>query len=312
MDIIYFDSSTDLGQPQSSKPAIEPYAVLTKSSNALKFFYDDKKRDREGVDTEILDIDLALIKCTEPDMGVETEEERRPWARYADSIDMVVFDDSFADYHELRSTKSWFASMKKLTSIRGLNYLRTENVTDMSSMFDRCESLQELDLSSFDTGKVRNMEYMFNWCKSLQFLDVSSFDTSDVRTMQNMFFACRALQTIDLSSFDTGKVTNMNSMFGFCDSLQSLDLSGFNTGHVTDMGTMFFNCYSLHSLDLTSFNTEHVTDTGMMFYGCDSIESLDLRSFNLEYVENMKDMFGACQSLREVKGDRVIDEYFSE
>ena len=36
----------------------------------------------------------------------------------------------------------------------------------MSSLFQNCESLQEIDFSYFNTENVSNMEYMFFECKS--------------------------------------------------------------------------------------------------------------------------------------------------
>lgn len=42
-----------------------------------------------------------------------------------------------------------------------------ENVINMSYMFAYCNSLTELNLSSFDTSKVVDISYMFHYCNSL-------------------------------------------------------------------------------------------------------------------------------------------------
>ncbi len=76
----------------------------------------------------------------------------------------------------------------------------TSNVTDMSSMFDGCESLQKLDVSNFDTSNVTDMYGMFYNCSSLQELDVSIFDTSNVTDMSAMFFSCTALKNVYVSN----------------------------------------------------------------------------------------------------------------
>ena len=76
----------------------------------------------------------------------------------------------------------------------------TSNVTDMSSMFDGCESLQKLDVSNFDTSNVTDMYGMFYNCSSLQELDVSNFDTSNVTDMSAMFFSCTALKNVYVSN----------------------------------------------------------------------------------------------------------------
>ena len=44
-------------------------------------------------------------------------------------------------------------------------------------MFSGCESLAELDLTCFDTGKAVTFEEMFKGCKALKTLDIRYFDT---------------------------------------------------------------------------------------------------------------------------------------
>ena len=44
-------------------------------------------------------------------------------------------------------------------------------------MFNKCSSLQRLNLSNFNTNNVTNMSYMFNECRSLKELDISYFNT---------------------------------------------------------------------------------------------------------------------------------------
>ena len=40
----------------------------------------------------------------------------------------------------------------------------TDNVTDMSYIFDECSSLKELNLSNFDNNNVIEISYMFFGC----------------------------------------------------------------------------------------------------------------------------------------------------
>ena len=47
----------------------------------------------------------------------------------------------------------------------------------MINMFSGCQSLEELNLSSFNTKKVTDMQNMFSKCLSLKDLIVSSFDS---------------------------------------------------------------------------------------------------------------------------------------
>ena len=248
----------------------EPYVVLSNNNATLTFYYDHLKSDRKG-------------------MNIENEK----WKNHKDDIVTVFFDESFANCHNICSTRGWFSGFANLTSVVGLNNLDTRKVTNMSNMFFFCESLRSLDLSSFDTSQVTDMGCMFSNCKSLQSLDLSNFDTSKVTNMNGMFSDCKSLKSLDISNFDTSKVTYMRFMFSGS-KFRSLDLSNFDTSKVTDMSNMFQDCKSLRSLDLSSFDTRKVTDMRCMFDGCKSLQSLDLSSFDTSKVTNMSYMFNGC------------------
>ena len=238
------------------------------------------------------------------------------------NIKRVIFDPSFANARPT-NCYAWFFGCKDLTVIEGLEYLNTENVknlnsmfcycaslpsldlstfdtrnvTDMCEMFKGCSSLTSLDVSKFDTQNVTNMEWMFWNCNSLTSLDVSKFDTRNVTYMDYMFNNCSNLTSLDVSKFDTQNVTNMYAMFGGCSSLTSLDVSKFDTQNVTNMEWMFGGCSSLTSFDLSNFKTQKVRDMERMFYECRSLTSLDLSTFDTQNVTNMSNMFGLCSSL---------------
>jgi surface protein len=241
-----------------------------------------------------------------------------------EDITTVVFDPSFAGARPV-ATSSWFYEMEDLTTITGMEYLNTSEVTDMSSMFNDCCTLTSLDVSHFDTQNVTNMSYMFNGCGELTSLDVSGFDTHNVTdmsymfgvgsvttldvsgfdtrkvtNMRYMFGGCANVTTLDVSGFDTRNVTNMSNMFNSCEALTNLDVSGFNTAKVTTMSGMFYDCYNLKSLDVTHFNTAKVTSMSSMFHACKKLTSLDLSSFNTAQVTTMLYMFRLCTDLKTI------------
>ena len=208
----------------------------------------------------------------------------------------IVFDKSFSTYTPT-TLYGFFMDLTILETITGLEYLNTENVTDMSLMFFKCSSLTSLDVTHFNTAKVTAMISMFDSCSSLTSLDVSKFNTENVTNMSRMFLSCSSLTSLDVSHFNTAKVTNMSKMFSGCSSLTSLDVSHFNTAKVTEMDRMFSSCSKLTSLDVTNFNTANVTDMSYMFANCVALTSLYLTNFNTEKVTNMKNMFSACRVL---------------
>ena len=208
----------------------------------------------------------------------------------------IVFDKSFSTYTPT-SLSGFFKNLPKLETITGLEYLNTEKVTDMSSMFSSCSSLTSLDVTKFNTANVTDMRIMFENCSSLTSLDVSHFNTEKVTKMHRMFYRCSSLTSLDVTHFNTVKVTDMKSMFSSCSSLTSLDVTHFNTANVTDMNGMFSSCSKLTSLDVTYFNTANVTDMSFMFANCSSLTSLDVTHFNTEKVTGMSRMFIGCSAL---------------
>ena len=138
------------------------------------------------------------------------------WFYQRNKIKKVVFDASFAN---ARPTNCyiWFKGCSNLTTIEGIEYFNTENVTTMRYMFDSCESLKSLDLTNFNTENVTDMYYMFAYCKSLESLDLTNFNTAKVTNMAGMFQSCNALKTIYASDkFVTDQVTESTCMFSDC------------------------------------------------------------------------------------------------
>ena len=208
----------------------------------------------------------------------------------------IVFDKSFSTYTPT-SLYNFFANLKTLETITGLEYLNTEKVTDMRYMFYYCSKLTSLDVSKFNTANVTNMGRMFYNCQTLPSLDVTKFNTSNVSDMNGMFYNCLKLTSLDVTNFNTANVTDMNCMFYNCQTLPSLDVTKFSTANVTNMRCMFYNCSKLTSLDVTNFNTANVTDMSYMFRNCVALTSLYLTNFNTEKVTNMERMFSGCQAL---------------
>ena len=218
------------------------------------------------------------------------------WYGQKGKIKTVVFDASFANARPT-SCYCWFSGCNNLTEIKGIEYLNTENVTNMQEMFNACSKLTSLNLSNFNTAEVTNMSYMFKSCKALTSLDLTNFNTEKVMDMQGMFWECSDLTSLNLTSLNTENVTDMTGMFKDCTDLTSLDLSNFNTAKVTKMNQMFFQCYALTSLDLSSFNTAEVTKMDNMFKSCNDLTSLDLSNFNTAKVTDMNSMFYGCNTL---------------
>ena len=164
------------------------------------------------------------------DLNVGTS--RPGWSSQRKNIKTVVFDASFANAR-LTNCYAWFYGCNNLTTIEGIEYLNTENVTNMDGMFDNCCALTSLNLTSFNTAKVESMSGMFYNCCALTSLDLSNFNTAEVTDMTEMFDGCSALTTIFVSDkFVTDHVTNSSNMFSGCDKLiGAIKYDGKNTNN---------------------------------------------------------------------------------
>jgi len=221
--------------------AQEMYAVFT-NDGTLTFYYDNLRSTRTG-DTYDLNTGYNY-----PDWQ----------SAHSSEITKAVFDASFADARPT-STVFWFCYDSSLKEIVGLEYLNTENVTNMEQMFPGCSGLTSLDVSNFNTKNVTSMYMMFSGCSGLTSLDVSNFNTEKVTSMYMMFSFCNGLTSLNVSNFNTANVTDMRYMFSGCRGLTSLDVSNFNTSNVTDMYGMFSYCSSLESLNLSNFTIKNGT-----------------------------------------------------
>ena len=260
----------------------ESYAVFDEATNTLTFKHDTNKP-------------AGAFALNE---GKNTPGWYKPNADGDNTniIKKVVFDASFANARPT-SCCEWFNGCTDLTTIEGIEYLNTENVTDISGMFWGCAALTTLDVSHFDTQNVTDMSYMFSNCFALTTLNVSNFNTQNVTNMYYMFSDCTALTTLDVSHFDTQNVTNMSGMFSECRALTTLDVSNFNTQNVTNMYYMFFNCSAITTLDIANFDTKNVTDMSYMFSDCKALKTLDVSNFNTKNVTDMNYMFSGCKAL---------------
>lgn len=198
------------------------------------------------------------------------------------------------------SCRKMFYGCKSLENI-DLSRFDTKNIVTMCCMFTNCKNLKQLDLSGFSAGNVCDMTHMFFRCSSLEQVNLSGLDTHNVEYMGQMFYGCKSLKQLDISSFNTEKVLYMGEMFSNCKSLKQLDLSNFNTEKVVIMQYMFNDCSALEQLNISNFDTKCTSFIDGMFWGCTRLTDLDISSFDMEEKVGTRGMFGYCNLLKHLK-----------
>ena len=91
-----------------------------------------------------------------------------------------------------------------------IKYIFKNNLTNTAFMLAGCSSLNNINLSNFNTNNVTYMTGMFNGCSSLNNINLSNFNTNNVTNMAFMFCECSSLNNINLSNFNTNNVTNVH------------------------------------------------------------------------------------------------------
>ena len=218
----------------------------------------------------------------------------QPWANERDNITSIEIG---SEIHPT-STANWFHSLRNV-SYGDFTNLKTENVTNMSSMFSslgynsNSTTFELIGLDNWDTSNVTNMISMFGKfylnsgsssygvgysATTWSIGDLSGWDTSSVTNMSWMFssagYSATTFNIGDLSGWDTSSVTNMYGMFHAAGSSATTfnigNLSRWNISNVTDMGSMFSNAGKKATnsvLNITNWNPTSVTETSYMFNG---------------------------------------------
>jgi surface protein len=112
-------------------------------------------------------------------------------------------------------------------------------------MFDECTNLKEItiDPNIFKTKETISMGHMFNKCYTLDNINLSSFTDDKIEFTCGMFSECHNLKKIDLPNFGTkGHMNNkvkMQNMFNECTVLEKIDLSSFIVTDDDEMKDMF-------------------------------------------------------------------------
>ena len=170
------------------------------------------------------------------------------------SLSSIKFPSSFSK-NNLKNICYLFAKCYKLTKA-DLSNLKTENVKDMSFMFDDCVKLETLliDPDKFITKKVTSMCNMFENCNKLKSVDLTSFDAGNVNFANSMFKECHQLEEIDLSKMKISEKANISHMFNKCESLKKINLSSFCITDKNTMNNMFDNLENIKEIIVNKNN----------------------------------------------------------
>ena len=144
------------------------------------------------------------------------------------------------------------------------------HITDMSSMFQDCANLEEIDLHNISTGPLENVASMFKNLPNVQKITLPNvFNTASITD-----FSSFLADNIRLTTLENGDKIKLTS--------------------ATDTNHMFANTISLDIKDfIHHIESENITDASYMFYRTTSSQNITIpTTFKTNHISNMKDMFG--------------------
>lgn len=197
---------------------------------------------------------------------------------------VLVDSYSFAEMAELTELK--FGSLK----VEGRTYY-DERFNDYGSMFLRCESLKEIDLSNWifnpnppDSPGDKlgaDVDDMFFGCTSLWKVTGLPEGNRRIDSTSGMFGGCSSLKKLEWPGL-VDVVWNPSGMFSGCTSLEFVDLSGMKVGNNNDptyTGQIFDRCYGLKKVRLSpwwTFARDESFFTGFMWKRIDEASGKEL------------------------------------
>ena len=215
------------------------------------------------------------------------------------------FKESGNYYLTLKLPKLSLASAENLSQmfykseISGLTLNETSmggnHITDMSSMFQDCPYLTEIDLHNISTGPLETIANMFKHLPYIQKITLPSiFNTAAVTDFSS--FLSDSIKLVTLENGDKIKLTSATNTSHMFYNLPSLDLKDFiehiESENITDASYMFYRTKSSQNITIpTTFKTHNISNMQSMFNGF-MTPSLDISNMSFNSATTMEEMLG--------------------
>ena len=294
------------GAARTAQAADEIYGVLSADGKTFTIRYDGNKSANKGVTPD----DWTAYEYLNNRRDVET----------------IVFDASM-DNARPNNLAYWFENFWSATSINNMQYLHTDNVTDMAWMFQDCALLTSIDVNGFNTAKVTKTKGMFQGCKALKtILCNNDWSEGIVTQSADMFKGCTKLVGGNGTAFDAEKTDieyarpdGWNDMPGYFTARKEVysefvEATGtltyyYDTKRNSREGiTKLFENSSFVFSEYKDKVTKAVVDASManadmtslcnMFSDLSKMTEIEgLSNLNTANVTNMGSMFNGCKAL---------------
>ena len=185
------------------------------------------------------------------------------------AVSEVIWPNSIVNAPHLTTMKSLFHKNYHITKLNLPKFV-SPALTDTSFMFYQlAKEITAINVDGLDTQNVEDMSDMF---ESVQFDRGSlggsfapKFKTTSLKNMYGMFYNI-SVDHLDLTALDVSNVTNMEYTLGGA-YFTTIDLTGWNTSNVENMKRLFYGSNYLTTIYASdSFVTTKVTQSDDLFY----------------------------------------------
>ena len=248
----------------SSAPVVFSDNFKTNSTTTMQGMF-------QGFMTPSLDIShFSLENTTTMEDMFSGKEASRTYAvggqYYA--VSEVIWPNGILNAPHLTTMKSLFHKNYHITKLNLPKFV-SPALTDTSYMIYQLDKeITEIDVNGLDTQNVEDMSEMFDGLKfdrgSLGGSFAPKFKTTSLKNMYAMFYDMN-VDHLDLTAFDVSNVTNMEYTLGNAYFI-TIDLTGWNTSNVENMRYLFYNNWYLTTIYASdSFVTTKVTQSDDIF-----------------------------------------------
>ena len=197
----------------------------------------------------------------------------------------------------------FFMNCYSLEKITGITNWKFEHNNSLSSSFENCFSLRELDLSGWTVDHTTSLGSMFRQCYSLESINLKGWNPINCTNFSYMFSECYSLKELpDMTGWVTNKATTLAYMFNICESVEELpDIRSWDLSNVTSTAYMFNAMFKIREAELLDLSLPNCTTIANMFGYCHNLRRVKFTNWSipklntapagfLNYCENLKDV----------------------
>ena len=207
------------------------------------------------------------------------------------------------------SLRRLFIHNHDLASVEGVKNWDVRKVVDMGQVFNSCYSLEEVDLSNWETNSVENLQTTFGmWelngnpyynSKLKRIIISNKFNTSKVIQMYGLFANNLNIEDYSfLKLIDTSKTTNIGQMFQLTNFKDLKYIKDWDVSKVETMNGLFNSNEYVESLSgLENWDVSSVTNYNQLFYKASSlVDASAINDWNINSNASFTNMFYDVQT----------------